>query len=462
MSTLTAPSPAYADVKSTLDRANAGDTVIIPSGSATWDSTLTVSKSVTIQGSGSSSTKIVRKSGFNGDLINITKLPSDVPVRITGIFFDNVAMRPNAVTSDVNITNNGNNAPKWSKIRIDNCAFNGGQYAVNWQGYAYGVTDHCTFTNVWVGIHLFGGTGDFGDLAWARKDAQAGGPNSVFTEDCTFIWNDAVGGAPGSPWVTYHEYGGRSVLRYCTIDSSGYSGSMEGPVDCHGNQSYWADISNDYRGTIRFEFYNNIVKINNSFRIMDARGGSFLIHDNTFTCTKTSPNIVDFRDEEDDPNNTPGIPARSPVHWPCEDQITASFIWNNTYNGAPQSDSQIGVGTFGNSDASKGDPFYIKKGRDFWTKAPDSTTKTTYPAPTGQSSPNYPSPYAWLQVTSYTPFAHPHPLIADSGGGGGGGGNGGGGDSGGDSALDARVTALEGRMTALESRVSEGGKILAG
>src|ERR1700749_4402016 len=131
MSTLIAASVAYSDVNSVVAAANPGDLVIIPPGIATWASTLTINKSLTLQGSGSGSTKITRQGGFNGDLINITNLPGDVPVRVTGIFFDNVVMQPSSVTSDVDITNAGNNAVKWSQIRIDHCAFNGGQYVIN-------------------------------------------------------------------------------------------------------------------------------------------------------------------------------------------------------------------------------------------------------------------------------------------------------------------------------------------
>jgi hypothetical protein len=424
MSTTVANSPAYADVNAAVGAANPGDTIVIPPGTATWGSTLTINKSLTLQGNGTS-TKIVRQTGFNGDLINITGLPGDVPVRVTGIFFDNVVMQPSNITSDIDITNAGNAAPLWSQIRIDHCSFNGGQYVINWQGRAYGVNDHNTFTNCWVGVHIFGGNGDFGDIAWGRNDYQAGGSHFVFTEDCTFTLNNAFGAAPGSPWVTYHEYGGRSVLRHCTIDSSAFSASMEGPVDAHGNQSYWANISNDYRGTIRFEFYNNLIHVNNSFRLIDARGGSFLIHDNTYICDGSSPHIIDFRDEEDDSTSVPfSTNVRSPVHWPCEDQVTGSFIYNNTYKGRAQQDTDIGVGTFGNSNASTGDPFYIQKNRDFWTQAPAAGTTTVYPAPTGQSNASYPAPFANLQLTSYTPYVYPHPLIPVTppnppGGGGG-------------------------------------------
>jgi len=216
--------------------------------------------------------------------------------------------------------------------------------------------------------------------------------------------------------VTYHWGGGRSVLRHCTIDSTGAPGSIAGPVDCHGNQSYWTNSGfTNQRGTIRFEFYNNTVKMGKGvFQIMDLRGGSNLIHDNTFTTSDgATPNVCDFRDEEDDPNNTPGIAVRSPVQWPCEDQITASFIWNNTLNGSAY--NSVGVGTFGNSNATTGDPFYIKANRDYWLSAPSASTTTTYPLPpNGPTIASYPSPYASLQVTSYTPYTYPHPLRSQS------------------------------------------------
>ena len=144
---------------------------------------------------------------------------------------------------------------------------------------------------------------------------------------------------------------------------------------------------------------------------MDGRGGSMIIHDNTFiTGDGATPNVVDFRDEEDDPNNTGGPdPIRSPVQWPCEDQITATFVCNNTINGVLF--NNVGVGTYGNSSATTGDPFYIKVNRDYWLSAPSSSTTTTYPLPPdGPTIAQYPSPYASLQTTSYTPAPYPHPL----------------------------------------------------
>jgi hypothetical protein len=413
------PDGKQATVKDAIGRASAGDTLVIPGGSWTWTEGVIVDKALTIKGTSSpapaspakgpgNSSSIITRGWSDGNTGFFTLKPkSDVPVRVSGFKL----VQPNGSTSNhaaVVIQGPQSGAPL-KQIRIDNCYFDQGCQTVWWQGGAYGLCDHCHFKDIWICVIIYGGfTGDLGDGAWARKDYQAGSLNFPFTEDCTFSY--AIKSNPGSPWVTYHDMGGRSVLRHCQIDGTGAPNGITGPVDCHGNQSIWKQGANNYRGTSRFEFYGNEVKLGgNIYQLMDLRGGSHLIHDNTFTTKDGStPNIVDFRDEECDPNNTPGVPQRSSTQWPCEDQINASFIWNNTLNGQPN--NKVGVGKFGNSNANNGDPFYIKEGRDYWTKAPDSTTKTSYPAPGAPSSSSYPAPYESLQLTSYTPAPYPHPL----------------------------------------------------
>jgi hypothetical protein len=412
---------SQSDVQAACSAAPAGSIVQIPAGTFMWSSGVTIANAITLsgvstaapvspgQGPGSSSSFILRSSGFKSPLISIAP-SSDIPIRITGINFNNGSGSQVSGSNLTSVFIVGSDTNPIRQIRIDNCDFVTGTQVIWWNGGAYGVVDHCSFLNCWIGIIIYGGSSDLGDKACARNDYQAGSLNFPFCEDSVFTWN--LNGYPGSPWVTYHWAGGRSVLRHCTINSVSAPEGITGPVDCHGNQTYWrVPGQNNQRGTIRFEFYNNTVNLGAGvYQIMDLRGGSALVHDNTFTTSDgDEPNIVDLREEEDDPGNTPGIPVRSPVQWPAEDQITATFIWNNTLNG--KEDNLVGVGTFGNSNASDGDPFYIRQNRDYWLSAPSSSTTTTYPLPpNGPTIAQYPSPYASLQTMGYTPASYPHPL----------------------------------------------------
>jgi hypothetical protein len=72
------------DIQAKVNGASAGDTISVPAGSYTWTAGVTISKSITLSGAGSGSTTITRGAGFNGCLVHITNLASDVPVRVSG------------------------------------------------------------------------------------------------------------------------------------------------------------------------------------------------------------------------------------------------------------------------------------------------------------------------------------------------------------------------------------------
>jgi hypothetical protein len=413
-------------VSAAIAAAKPGDTVQMSAGTANWNSPVVINKGITLagtatapsgQGAGTQSTKIVRGSSFplnspsyQNPLILIEP-KADVPVTIQGLWLDNNMGTKLSSHNLVSVMiSNGDDGPPLKQIRLTNCTFNTGTQTVWWLGGAYGLIDHCQFTNNWICIIIYGGRNDLGDLAWARNDYGAGTLNYPVAEDCVFTMTSKD--YPGSPWVEYHWAGGRSVVRHCLIDGTQAASGITGPIDCHGNQTYWAvPGSNNQRGTIRFLFYDNIVKLGKGiYQEMDLRGGSHLIYNNTFTTSDgNTPAIGDFRDEESDPHNTPGVPLRSPVKWPCEDQITATFVWNNTMNGAPY--NKVKAGAFGNSSTSDGDPFYIKENRDYWLKEPAPNTSTDYPLPpNGPTIAKYPSPYASLQLVSYQEAPYPHPL----------------------------------------------------
>jgi len=57
--TITAKSVSFGDVRSAIGSACDGDTVAIPAGTASWTSTLTITKGITLQGAGNDKTVIL-------------------------------------------------------------------------------------------------------------------------------------------------------------------------------------------------------------------------------------------------------------------------------------------------------------------------------------------------------------------------------------------------------------------
>ena len=74
--TISAASVAYSDVSAAVASAKDGDTVTIPSGSATWTSTLNVTHGIVLSGSGATNTLIT----CTGDPGILIKLSADLPV----------------------------------------------------------------------------------------------------------------------------------------------------------------------------------------------------------------------------------------------------------------------------------------------------------------------------------------------------------------------------------------------
>src|SRR4029077_15553280 len=88
--TIKVANTSFQDISNAVAQAKNGDVVAIPAGNASWNSTLKISKSITLIGAGISSTTVTRATEFTGPLVYIGGLSADAPVRVSGIFFDNV------------------------------------------------------------------------------------------------------------------------------------------------------------------------------------------------------------------------------------------------------------------------------------------------------------------------------------------------------------------------------------
>src|SRR5437762_991628 len=347
-----------------------GDTITLPTGTFTWSTTVTISKGITLQGAGSDLT-IIGRSG-TAPLIQIQNLPSDLPVRITGIRF-NAPVGENGDLTTIYVTGTYGGTWGYTQIRIDNCYFYGGERNIFFRYRASGVVDHCTFQDVVIATEVYGDD----DYAWARAGAPQFGTadTTVFFEDNTFV-------ADGT--ITYFDTlgdtftGGRFTWRHNTFDLSAFAPSGFGSlVTAHGNQAYWTGINDWNRGGIMCEFYENTVYVSQAYRILWFRGGRNLVANNTFLGTIST--VVAFSEEEPSQIVPPANVLRT-GGWDAEDQINNTFVWGNTINGQSQTDSMVRCWE------TTSEPF-IQVGRDYWLVPPSLNTVTNYPQPGLPSSP---------------------------------------------------------------------------
>src|SRR5437762_891646 len=266
-----------------------GDTITLPAGTFTWSTTVTISKGITLQGAGSDLT-VIERSG-TAPLIQIQGLPSDLPVRVTGIRF-NAPVGQNGDLTAIYITGSYGGTWGYTQIRIDNCYFYGGERNIFFRYRASGVVDHCTFQDVVIATEVYGDD----DYAWARAGAPQFGTadTTVFFEDNYFIADSAI---------TYFDTlgdtftGGRFTWRYNTFDLSAFSAWNFGSlITAHGNQAYWAGINDWNGGGIMCEFYENTVYVSQAYRILWFRGGRNLVANNAFNGTIST--VVAFSEEE--------------------------------------------------------------------------------------------------------------------------------------------------------------------
>jgi hypothetical protein len=370
--TRTAASASLTDVSAAIAASVDGDTVNIPAGSATWGSTLKLTKAITLKGAGSGSTKI----SANGITMMVISLSANKPVRVSGINFTNAGGTKSPTLIIWGSSHTGTGTPITS-LRVDHCNFTFGKRAVNPDGYVYGVIDHNTFVNCDIGVGI---TGD-DDYAWKRP-IEPGSINTLCIEDNTFTINNSTPVAPNEQ--IYHQEGTRTTIRRNTFDGRAYTNGSSLFFDCHGNQGYYTgNTSTDFRGTVLVEFYNNIMKAYKTYRMLYIRAGTTFAYNNTMTCDSGSATAFALTEEEAwqtqffNPLKTT---------WPAQDQVTNSHFWNNTMNGA----AVTSVTLWNAKDST-----FIQQGRDYWMSAPASGNKY-YP---------------------YTALVYPHPLVTAQDGG---------------------------------------------
>lgn len=265
---ITAKSVSQADVATAVSLAVDGDTVVIPPGTATWTTILSISKAIKLQGSGTGVT-IIKDGVQNGRFLNWT-LVAGKPSRMTGIEFQDGGRtnRSWAPTGVFGVTGSNTNG---STFRWDNCKW------TDLNGYpvfetVIGVIDHNTFTignKQNIGFYFYDSLWDgqnYGDGSWAAASGF-GSSQFLFIEDNTFTNTSTVYLLP----MTDAYAGARFVVRNNSI----YNANIQN----HGTES-----TGRVRGGRAVEVYNNTFTGTNINNIAgDVRSGVVLFHDNTFS-----------------------------------------------------------------------------------------------------------------------------------------------------------------------------------
>jgi len=266
--TINARSVALADVSAAISLAHDGDTVLVPAGTSTWTTPLTIAKPITLQGAGIGQTIVI--DGLTADNNNLA-FPTLLGkyYRLTGFEF-----RAGARTKIF-----GKGCVLFSgstkTFRVDHCKFDGiYNRSLYFRGSACGVIDHCTFANPQVPVFTFyhdawvnpdGKPGSWGDGSWASP-IDWGGPNAIYIEDNTLS-------KAGDVFSIIDEYAGaRFVFRHNTVTN--------GHIASHGTGS-----TGRYRSLRQWEIYDNTFVANppTAKNTIHIRGGTGAVFNNTVT-----------------------------------------------------------------------------------------------------------------------------------------------------------------------------------
>ena len=273
--TINAASPSRTDVAAAIAQVVDGDTVIIPAGTASWTSGITVSKGITIQGQTTTDAaagtaddqtvivdNLVHVGGDQG-FFQCTAITSQ-SLRISGITFTGVGGRGDVMFNGAIRIGGGSH-----QVRIDHCHFISLKHSPSIQVNAgvYGVSDH----NIWTNPSLqcfshafYNGTG-FGDLEFSQP-AGYGGPDFFFVEDCYI--NNPLGDFSANGGMDAQR-GGKYVVRYCHLFNI--------EILNHGTEE------SRLRGGRAQELYNNDYYWSYETTMDGIRTGSLIAHDNNFT-----------------------------------------------------------------------------------------------------------------------------------------------------------------------------------
>ncbi len=286
---------SISSVKTAVANALPGDIIVLPSGTGSWTSVLSINKkNLTLKGNGIGSTVITcgtKTISLSGETAN--------NLRITGIEFRSGSQLIFAY---------GSGTPRQAvkNLRVDHCKFSGTYIAIETNGAATGVFDHCVFENTY-GARLYGSND-----AVTRPPFKLGTNDALFFEDNTI--NVSRSGTP--PHFIASNSFSKYVVRHNNFN---YQKSLWDIVDAHGA----CEVKG--RGSATWEIYDNTFNIIPSMdRVIHLRGGQGVVFNNVFQGYSPSKpiTITDYA-------TCNGPCAQNCMGTSCPDLINHAYFWNN-------------------------------------------------------------------------------------------------------------------------------------
>ena len=365
--TINAASASREHVLAAIAQANAGDTVVVPAGSASWLSGITIS-GITLRGPGQSAGS---PCNITAGMVTITKHATHV-TRLLGFRFTGTLQH---------FTIGG--ALNARAFVVDDCRFQNAGAVMGRLTTNGGLFSRCTFVAAPAhGSDVFAanlgvGSGSAGNASWAAAPSlgtlDTTGETNTYFEDCT--WSGFLEVALDI------DDGARVVVRHCTLTDSSFV--------CHGGGSGTSGNDSSSYGNKHFECYDNTFdRVSNSVAINKWcwwRGGGGVFVDNAIDEASSPdgssyPNKPELRLTVSCPGPYPlayqvGQVVQSPENPPSKPLL----IYGNTGTGSSSGNFiAIGANPFGGC----GNPgSYIQAGRDYQTSNTWGWTKYPYPHP---------------------------------------------------------------------------------
>jgi len=421
-----AASASFSDVSAAVSAAGRGDTVMIPPGTVTWTSTLTLSRGINVIGAGRDLTTITRGAGAQAIAIlpDTTAIAGEETIRVEGLTLDG----DNSIGYQglIYVQGGGTTSKPFKNLAVGNCRFQ------NVSGFVFllrGQNRGAIFNNDFNRCNIMFqnlGSGYTDEWSNGKFPFSYGNADNLFFEGNTIRFSSPF--AASTPGWLESGQSARVVCRYNTWDMTNASDGTHMTTleifDVHGFQN-WFSGNYGQTGTMIVEFYGNTIAKASCNRTVAHRGSWGLYHNNVIT--GPGNNVIHALQygvgDTGGSGCTEQVPGANGVY---RAEINNTYVFNNTVNGTiknmtpggvygcgikenshywnfnPSFDGTSGIGR--GTDAPNGDCI---AGVAYW-KA--STPTPTIDPGVIQNGTLYKATANNVWTAYYTPYTYPHPL----------------------------------------------------